>query len=66
MIDDETSPSWRKSRFCDSGACVEVAVTGGEVAIRDSKTSDGPILRFSRSEWDAFVAGVEAGDFQLN
>jgi Domain of unknown function (DUF397) len=41
---------------------VEVASIDGGVAIRDSKQPDGPILRFTRAEWDAFVAGVRAGE----
>lgn len=55
---------WRKSSRCDSAGCVEVAWAGDLIAVRDSKTSDGPILRFSRAEWASFVAGVRAGDFE--
>lgn len=56
---------WRKSQRCDTNACVEVALIGADVALRDSKDPDGPVLRFTRQEWDAFVAGVGAGDFVL-
>lgn len=55
---------FRRSSFCGSGACVEVAtLPGDEVALRDSKDDDSPILRFTPDEWDAFVAGVLDGQF---
>jgi hypothetical protein len=43
---------------------VEAALIGGDVAVRDSKNPDGPVLRFTASEWSAFLAGVRDGDFQ--
>jgi hypothetical protein len=42
---------------------VEAALIGGDIAIRDSKNPDGPVLRFTASEWSAFLAGVRDGDF---
>jgi predicted secreted Zn-dependent protease len=54
---------WRKSSFCGNGACVEVAVAGEDFLVRDSKDSDSPVLKFTRDEWAAFVAGVNAGEF---
>jgi hypothetical protein len=30
----------------------------GTIAVRDSKDPDGPMLRFSRADWSAFVAGI--------
>jgi Domain of unknown function (DUF397) len=43
--------------------CVEVAFVGGKVAVRDSKDQEGPVLVFTRPEWNAFVAGVREGEF---
>ncbi|WP_055590908.1 DUF397 domain-containing protein [Peterkaempfera griseoplana] len=44
--------------------CVEVAeLGGGAVAIRDSKNTDLPPLRFTAAEWAAFRAGVRDGEF---
>lgn len=61
-----TCGKWRKSTFSNNGACVEVApVTGGGVALRDSKDRGGAVLRFSAVEWAAFVAGVRADEFDL-
>jgi hypothetical protein len=39
---------------------------GEDILVRDPKVPDGPMLRFSRDEWDAFVAGVQEGDFKLD
>jgi hypothetical protein len=61
---DAVGSSWRRSSFCSSTTCIEVrADARGAVAVRDSKSESGPILRYSAEEWRAFVAGVKAGDF---
>jgi len=59
--------TWRKSSYsgASGGGCVEVAQLPGGVAVRDSKDPDGPRLTFSSEEWEAFVAGVMAGEFGL-
>ena len=57
---------WRKSSFSGTnGQCVEVAA-GSDVLVRDSKRPDGPMLAFSREEWEAFIAGAKNGEFDLN
>lgn len=48
---------------CSLGDCVQVATGPDEIKVRDSKNPDGPVLTFTRSEWDAFTAGVIAGEF---
>jgi len=55
--------AWHRSRACGSAACVEVAWSDGTYYLRDSKAPDGPALRFTTEEWDAFAAGMTAGDF---
>jgi hypothetical protein len=47
---------------CDRAECVEVAMTE-VVAVRDSKNTAGPVLWFSRTEWEEFVAAVKSGKF---
>jgi hypothetical protein len=57
--------SWIKSSFSyANGNCVEVAsLPGGHIGIRDSKDSEGAILRFTSDEWQAFLGGVRNGEF---
>lgn len=44
--------------------CVEVADLDGDGrAVRHSKDPNGPVLRFTGSEWAAFINGVKAGEF---
>jgi hypothetical protein len=56
---------WFKSRRSSgNGACVEVAhVPTGEIAMRDSKDREGPVIYFSAPAWRYFVAGVKSEDF---
>jgi hypothetical protein len=56
---------WRKSsKTVDGNACVEVAELGdGAMALRDSNNPTRPDLRFTASEWMAFVEGVRDGEF---
>lgn len=59
------APRWHKSSFSiASGECVELAELGDDViGMRDSKDPDGPVLRFSRGEVNAFLRGALAGEF---
>jgi hypothetical protein len=54
---------WRKSTHSGSngGQCVEVAVVGGVVGVRDSKEPEGTVLEFTRRAWEMSVAGVRGG-----
>lgn len=57
---------FRKSSFSTYlVACVEVGVRDGMIRVRDSKDRDGGELTFNAEEWDAFVRGVKAGEFDL-
>jgi len=51
---------WRRSSFCGSGGhCVEVAyLASGHIGVRDSKSPNGPALRFTPEAWTAFVEDV--------
>jgi Domain of unknown function (DUF397) len=47
-----------------NGHCVEVATSPDQrIRVRDSKDPDGPVLRFTQSEWEAFLEGVRNGEF---
>jgi hypothetical protein len=56
---------WVKSSLSfANGDCVEVAnLPDGCIGVRHSRAAEGPILRFTRSEWRAFVGGVRNGEF---
>jgi uncharacterized protein DUF397 len=65
---DLTGAVWHKSTRSggNGGDCVEVAVNlPGIVAVRDTKDRDGAALIFTHSEWEAFVAGVRDGEFDI-
>jgi hypothetical protein len=40
-------------------------VRARQVQVRDSKDPDGPVLAFTRREWEAFLAGCKDGEFDL-
>lgn len=54
---------WRRSSFCYSGECVEVAAQDGVVLIRDSKHPAAGMQRYSAGEWRSFVDAVKSGEF---
>jgi hypothetical protein len=58
-------PIWIKSsRSHANGNCVEIAnIERGQVGMRDSKNSTGPVLKFQPEEWRAFLGGVRNGEF---
>jgi Domain of unknown function (DUF397) len=63
MMVDLTSAVWRKSTYSGTNGCVEVAFVQGRVAVRDSKDRSGRTLVFTGPEWEAFLRGVRAGEF---
>ncbi|WP_216915950.1 DUF397 domain-containing protein [Nocardia noduli] len=58
---------WFKSGFSGSngGACVQVRFTNGQAQVRDSKDQAGPVLVFTRGEWEAFELGMFNGEFSF-
>lgn len=64
MLDGRPAPHlWRKSTKSEYGSCVEVRFVEGSVQVRSSHDPDGPVLVFSRREWDAFLAGANEREF---
>ncbi|WP_327097247.1 DUF397 domain-containing protein [Nocardia vinacea] len=62
---DLSEAKWFKSSRSTSGSdCVEVAhLEDSMVGVRDSKNPTGPALVFTPSEWDAFTAALQNGEF---
>jgi hypothetical protein len=65
-VNIETIPLvWRRSPRCDSVTCVEIAEHEGHIFLRNSTSPTGPILTFTRDEWEPFVEAVKDKDFVL-
>ena len=60
-----STDEWVRSTFCADSACIEVALIGGQVALRDSKHPEQPCLHFPLAEWTAFIDGIQAADFDF-
>jgi len=63
---DLSQAVWQKSTRSATNGCVEVAFLGGHVGVRDSKDRHGPVLVFLPHEWEAFLGGVNDGEFNLS
>ena len=59
---DLSRAAWRKSSRSGTNGCVEVARIDDQIAVRDSKDPTGPALLFTTQEWQAFLAGILAGE----
>jgi hypothetical protein len=44
----------------NNGDCVEVALTGGTILVRDSKNPSGPVLEYPAEAWRNFVEARRA------
>ena len=57
--------AWRKSTYSNpSGNCVQVArLPGGQVAVRNSRHPDGPVLICAPGEIAALIQGAKDGHF---
>lgn len=57
--------TWTKSSISRAnGECVEVRERkNGTIEVRNSRRPFGSKLRFTPIEWDAFIGGVNLGEF---
>lgn len=63
---DLANALWRKAKASqNNGNCVEVAAVPGVVGVRDSKDPNGGHLTVTPASFDAFLAGIKAGEFDL-
>jgi len=61
-----SEPSWFTSGFSHSISCVEVAhLPNGDVAVRDTKDRGKLVSYYTTAEWNSFLGGVKAGEFDL-
>jgi len=65
LVSEISSAEFRVSSFCTSGGCVEVALSGDVVAVRDRKDPGRLAQVYSATEWREFIAGVKNGEFDL-
>ncbi|MFC4065401.1 DUF397 domain-containing protein [Actinoplanes subglobosus] len=56
----DTTTAWRRSTFCATGSCVEIAQIDGTIRLRDGKNPDLPPVVFTYSEWEGFQQRVIA------
>ncbi|GAA3211844.1 hypothetical protein GCM10010468_30800 [Actinocorallia longicatena] len=56
---------WMKAaRSNPSGNCVELSeLPSGDIAMRNSRHPEGPVLVYTRAEIEAFIGGAKDGDF---
>ncbi|WP_018347806.1 DUF397 domain-containing protein [Longispora albida] len=57
---DESQAVWRSAT---PGSSVGVAFVGDLIGMRNLAEDDGPILVFTPTEWEAFLAGVRDREF---
>lgn len=68
---DLSHVEWRVSSRSGSGAggtCVEVGPLNddtGRVALRHSQHPNGPVIIYTRAEWDAFLTGAKDNEFDF-
>ncbi len=62
-MENQENQLWRRSSKCDTGDCVETAITDDGVGVRDSKDPDGPVLMFAVAQWEDFTAAAREGTF---
>ena len=55
---DLSRAAWRKSTRSSTNGCVEVGLVDDQIAVRDSKDREGPVLIFTAHEWEAFLGGL--------
>lgn len=64
---DVDRAQWQRGESLDGApGRIEVAFVDDLIGMRDGNDPEGPVLVFTRAEWDAFVGGVEDGEFDLD
>ena len=58
-----TTPWIKASVSNQEASCVELRRHGGAIEVRDTKDRSGPVLRFTRAEFAAWLDGARGGEF---
>jgi hypothetical protein len=67
LTDPRTDEAFRRSSYCGTGDCVEVAQRrDGAISVRDSKNPVQQELVFTRDEWLSFLRGAKSGEFDFD
>ncbi|HET6185919.1 MAG TPA: DUF397 domain-containing protein [Trebonia sp.] len=54
-----TGSAWRRSSWCEGGACVEAAAQDGAIVLRRSVDPEGPVLVFTNAAWRDLTARIK-------
>lgn len=59
------TPNWIRSSKSEGSSGVEVAVLDDEVIVREAGMRLRPALYIKLADWEAFLAGVRLGEFDV-
>jgi uncharacterized protein DUF397 len=62
---DLSDAAWFKSSWSQANGCVEVAFVEDQIALRDSKDPNGPVLVFTAHEWASLLGKIRNGELEL-
>lgn len=66
MGPDVYGADWRKASYSmANGNCVEAISASTHIAVRDSVNPGATVLSYPSGAWQAFIAKVKAGNFDL-
>ena len=57
---------WRRSTYCGTESCIEVAILDDRAYVRSSKDAEGAYMVFDKEEWRNFLAGVRDHQFDID
>jgi hypothetical protein len=63
-----THATWKKSSYSggNEGLCLEVAVNlRNVIAVRDSKTPNGPAIIFTPAQWSRFLHQIKNNELEF-
>jgi Domain of unknown function (DUF397) len=64
---ERPAPAWRKSRASDTAeTCVEMAIEGSSVMIRDSRDQSGTVLVVTSGRWRDLIRSIRNGEFSCD